>query len=118
VNFIAKHKIYKSGTAHRFELKKPVKDFILSKDFTDWKHSFFEDISFFNSEETELLATVSHENYIIKLLTEEERTQLREKGIDFWCDWGTIEDIKSTTKSRSRKSTFKNFMDMLWAAFG
>lgn len=118
VNSVAEYKIYQSGPAHRFELTKPVKDFVLSKDFQDWRNTFFEDISFFNSEGTELLATVSHENNIVKLLTKDERTQLKEKGIDFWCSWGTLDEVKSTTKRRNRKSIFKSIMDMLWAAFG
>ena len=112
VNSIAEQKIYKSGSQHRFKLTKPIKDFVLNKDFQDWRNSFFD------SDEIELLATVSHENYIIKLLTEDERTQLKEKGIDFWCDWGTLDEQKSKSKLRNRKSTFKSIMDMLWAAFG
>lgn len=88
---IAENKIYKSGKAHRFELVKPVKDYVLSKDFNDWLNTFFEDISFFNSDGTELLATISHENCIVKLLKEEERSQLLEKGIDFWCEWRKVD---------------------------
>lgn len=114
---VANQKLYTSGTQHRFELTSPVKEFVLKRDFSDWQNSFFEDISLFNSDETEILATISHERYVIKLLSQNERLLLKEKGIDFWCEWETLEDVKRKTQSRDRKSIVKSILEILGTVF-
>jgi hypothetical protein len=117
LNKVSEHKIYKSGTQHRFQLTSKIKNFILSKEYQEWCNTYFEDMSFFNEDEIELLATVSHENYVIKFMTEHERSDLKNKGINFWSDWGTLEEQKTKSSSRNKKSIFKNILDIFWAIF-
>lgn len=88
----ANNKIYKSGNSKRFEITDSITHFILSKEFREWRDSYFEDISFFSQEGTEILATITHENYVIKLMTESEKVEMKDKGIDFWCEWETLTD--------------------------
>lgn len=118
VKDVSENKIHKAGPLHRFQLASPIQDFIMNKEYESWRNFYYEDLSFFAADGTELMATVSHENYVIKLMTENEQKELKEKGIDFWCDWGTLEEQKGKSKSKDRKSTFKNMMGMLWAMFG
>ncbi|UII24667.1 hypothetical protein LVD15_15235 [Fulvivirga maritima] len=115
INSVADHKIYHSGQSHRFELKQPVEDWVLSKGLKYWPKAFLQDVSFFDAEGTELMATISHKRYIIKLLSEDERLQLKDKGIDFWCSWRSLEEVESTVKSRDRKSIFKSLIEIIEA---
>ena len=46
-----------------------------------------EDISFLR-QNSEFLGTISHENYIVLQMTEDERQSWNKKGFNFEFDWG------------------------------
>lgn len=77
-----KDKIYISGEFRRYRLSSEVKEFIFSKSYKSWYNYQFEDLSLLKNE-TEVLATITHENYVILLMTEEERQELNAQGFDF-----------------------------------
>ncbi len=79
-------KIYQSGSILRFHLTDNIKRFILQKAYSDWKNYFIEDVCFL-SEGREILSTVSHEDYIIMPLNEDQRQNLNNKGFDFDVEW-------------------------------
>jgi hypothetical protein len=81
------YKIYPSGLYVRFTLTYKVKSFIKSKEYKDWYNYDLEDISFIKGD-NEILATITHHNYIILQSTEKQRKELKDKGFNFWCDWG------------------------------
>jgi len=82
-----RNKIYPSGHSLKYRLTNSVKDFIRSKQCDEWNNYNLEDISFLKDDK-EFLATITHENQIILQTTEKQRNELKEKGFDFWCDWG------------------------------
>lgn len=79
-------KIYQIGKIIQIQLSDTVKRYILQKDYTDWKNYFIEDVCFL-SKGKEILSTVSHENYIIMPLSEDQRQELNNKGFDFDMEW-------------------------------
>jgi hypothetical protein len=80
-------KIY-SGTEYiRFGLSDKVKQFIREKGIHGWRNTQLEDISFLQ-QDLEFLATVSHENYVILQMTEDERKSWNGKGFNFAFDYG------------------------------
>lgn len=80
-------KIYRSGQFIRYHLTDRTKNFIKSKKYSDWRSYLFEDISFLKNGK-EFFATITHENYVILQLTEEQRSILNKKGFNFQYDWG------------------------------
>jgi hypothetical protein len=80
-------KIYNGTEYIRFRLSDKVKDFIRKKGIRGWRNTQLEDISFLR-QNFEFLGTVSHENYIILQMTEDERKSWNEKGFNFEFDYG------------------------------
>lgn len=79
-------KIYNSSEYIRFKLTDKTKDFIKKQGIQGWRNSQLEDISFLR-QGIEFLGTVSHENYIILQMTEDERQSWNEKGFKFEINW-------------------------------
>ena len=77
-----KNKIYPSGKYRRYRLTEKMKDFIFSRSYTSWSGYQFEDLSLLKGE-VEILASITHENYIFIQTTEEERKELNKAGYDF-----------------------------------
>ena len=77
-----KDKIYPSGKYRRYKLTSKLKDFILSKKYDSWANYQFEDLSLIKNEK-EILATITHENYIYIMTTDEERKEFNKRGFDF-----------------------------------
>lgn len=86
-----KDKLYASGKFRRYNLTQRMKDFLLSKSYASWSGFQFEDLSLLKGNK-EILATITHENYIFILTTEEERKKLNEAGFDF----GELFDLPSS----------------------
>ncbi len=82
-------KIYSSGIFRRYKLSSRVKDFILSKPYKDWNNYQFEDLSLLK-DGTEILATITHENYVFAQMFEQERVELNKQGFEF----GELRDIE------------------------
>ncbi len=80
-------KIYRSGEYIRFRLTDKVKDFVRQRGIIGWTNTQLEDISFLR-QNFEFLGTISHENYIILQMTEDERSSWNKKGFNFEFDWG------------------------------
>ena len=98
-----KDKIYRSGEFVRYRLSDRLKGFIQSKKYSDWHSFYFEDISFLKDGE-EFFATITHENFVIIRLTENERINFNKRGFHFDGDWGTnpmamTENMKEVSKS-------------------
>jgi len=79
-------KIYQTGEFLRFPFTDGIKQFILHKDYADWRNHFIEDVCFI-SNGIEVLSTVTHENYIIMLLSEHQRHELNNNGFEFEIEW-------------------------------
>jgi hypothetical protein len=79
-------KLYSSGKCIQFPLTENVKNFVLLKSYADWYNFCIEDPSF-RSGGKELLATVTHENYVIMLLSEKQREELNIQGFEFEIEW-------------------------------
>jgi hypothetical protein len=77
-----KDKVYPSGSYRRYRLTEKVKKFILAKEYQSWLNYQIEDLSLIKDGK-EILATITHENYIFILATEEERLQWNTRGFDF-----------------------------------
>jgi hypothetical protein len=77
-----KNKIYANGKFIRFKLSDRLKEFVKSKKISTWKNYCLEDISLLNGS-TEILATITHENYIYLLLTELEAEDFNNQGFNF-----------------------------------
>ena len=86
-----KNKIYSSGNCLKFKLSKKVISFIKAKEYPDWYNYYLEDISFIKNC-TEMLSTITHENYVIMLIKPEDVVSLNKEGFDF-VEWGEIGDI-------------------------
>lgn len=80
-------KIYQSGQFIRYRLSDSLKKFVQSKKYSEWNFFVFEDISFLKGGK-EFFATITHENYIIIRLTEEELFYFNKIGFNFNIDWG------------------------------
>jgi hypothetical protein len=79
-------RLYPGRKVFRYRITKKILGFINSKGYKDWENYFFEDISFRSNGE-EFLATITHENYVIMLLTEDERSKLNSRGYNFDIEW-------------------------------
>ncbi|WP_156126166.1 hypothetical protein [Hymenobacter sp. DG25B] len=77
-------RVYKA--THRFSLTPEVVAYIKGVAFHDWKNGAFEDPALYH-DNTLLLGTISHEDYVVLPLTEDERAQLNGQGFDIWCEW-------------------------------
>jgi len=77
-----KKKIYRHGEIIRYKLNDEVIEFISNKSFAEWRNYYFEDISFLK-DDLEILATITHENYVIVLLNENQLSDLNAKGYNF-----------------------------------
>lgn len=82
-----KDKIYSSGYSIEFRWNDKLKDFIKSKSYAEWYSFYFEDIAFLRDGK-EILSTITHENYVIMLMTDYQREELNKKGFNFSSDWG------------------------------
>jgi|GEM_PF-3288577 DNA gyrase/topoisomerase IV subunit A len=80
-------KIYNGTEYIRFKLTDKVKDFVRKRGIIGWTNTQLEDISFLR-QNFEFLATISHENYIILQMTEDEKNSWSKKGFNFEFDWG------------------------------
>jgi hypothetical protein len=80
-------KIYNGIEFIRFRLSDNVKSFIRTKGLFGWTNSQLEDISFLR-DGFEFLGTVSHENYLILQMTDEERKSWNDSGFNFEYDYG------------------------------
>ncbi len=94
-----KNKIYASGQFIRFKLTEKVKEFIKDKSYADWAGKNLEDISFLKNGK-EFFATISHENYVILQMTEQQKTDLNNKGFNFEWDFG-VDPAKENENSKS-----------------
>ena len=86
LNYKKNEKIYSSGKQLLFPLNEKVLKFINSKEYNEWKNFCIEDPSFMKDGK-EILATITHENYIIMLLSEKQRVMLNSKGFEFKIKW-------------------------------
>ena len=77
-----KNKIFSSGEYLKFHLKEEMKDFIRSMKYSEGFNYYIEDISFIESN-VEILATITHENYVIMLLSENQKNDLNKQGYNF-----------------------------------
>ena len=77
-----KNKIYPSGYSMRYKMCNELKEFIQSKKYKDWLNYNFEDISFINSE-IEFFATITHENFIIIKMSNNQRKIFNAFGCNF-----------------------------------
>ncbi|MBK8390720.1 MAG: hypothetical protein IPL23_16150 [Saprospiraceae bacterium] len=77
-----KDKIYASGKFRRYKITDSIKNFVWHKEYLTWKNYQFEDLSLLKNN-VEILATITHENYIFISISEQERVVLNEKGYDF-----------------------------------
>lgn len=77
-----KDKIYSSGEFVRFKLSDDLKRYIKSKTFKDWYNYCLEDMSLLK-EEKELLASITHEEQVYLLLSEDEAQNLNTLGYNF-----------------------------------
>lgn len=82
-------KFYASGDFRRYRLSPRVKEFILSKPYNAWRNYQFEDLSLLK-DGTEILATITHENYIFACMSEQERADLNVQGFEF----GALQETK------------------------
>ncbi|SFG62987.1 hypothetical protein [Pontibacter chinhatensis] len=82
-------KFYASGSFRRYRLSPRVKDFILSKPYNAWRNYQFEDLSLLK-DGTEILATITHENYIFARMSEQERAELNRQELEF----GALQETK------------------------
>lgn len=83
------NKFYASGDFRRYRLSLRVKGFILSKPYNAWRNYQFEDLSLLK-DGTEILATITHENYVFARMSKQERTALNKQGLGF----GALQEIK------------------------
>jgi hypothetical protein len=81
-----KGKIYSYGMFIRFRLTENLKEFILSKSYSDWDNFYLQDISFLK-DGIEFFATITHENYIIVQLSDSYRDDFNKKGFHFELEW-------------------------------
>jgi hypothetical protein len=82
-------KIYPSGNFRRYRLSERVRKFILSKPYKDWSNYQFEDLSLMK-DGAEILATITHVNYVFAQMNEEERNEFNEQGYEF----GQLQEIE------------------------
>jgi hypothetical protein len=80
------NKIHSDGKCIRFNLSTEVINFVKSKSYDSWKNYCLGDISFLINEK-EIMATISHHEEIILLLTPTQKEELQKLGFDFWCEW-------------------------------
>lgn len=83
---VRKDKVYPAGEFIRYRLGKEVIDFVRSKELSHWQNFPLEDISFLK-DGIEFLATVSHEGYVVLLMTEEEKETRNSQGFHFDFEW-------------------------------
>jgi hypothetical protein len=76
-----RNKIYSSGNFIRFKLSERLKEFVASKKIKEWHIYGLEDISFLQYD-IEILATITHENYLYIFLNDEEKDFLNNLGLD------------------------------------
>lgn len=87
-------KIYNGTDYIRFRLTGKVKDFVRQRGIIGLRNTQLEDISFlrqnfeFLRQNFEFLGTISHENYIVLQMTEDERQSWNKRGFNFEFDWG------------------------------
>jgi len=79
-------KIYSTSKYIQFPLTDVMRNFMLLKKYSEWYNYCIEDPAFLK-EGKELLATITHENYVIMLLSEEQRGVLNSKGFNFDVEW-------------------------------
>ncbi len=87
-------KIFVSGYSIEYLLNDSLKSFIKSKRYIDWRNYHLEDIALLQNGQ-EILSTITHENYVIMLMSENQRNELNSKGFDFSFDFGA-EPFKRT----------------------
>jgi hypothetical protein len=76
-----RNKTYSSGNFIRFKLSERLKEFVASKKIKEWRIYGLEDISFLQND-IEILATITHENYLYLFLTDEEKNLFNKLGLD------------------------------------
>jgi len=74
------------SATHRFYLTPEVAAFFVDKPYWYFDISTFEDVALYK-DDTLVLGTITHEDYVVMLLNESERQQLNQQGLDFWCEW-------------------------------
>lgn len=109
IDIIETTKLNKRG-ALRFKLSPSVKLFIKSKKYYDWNGYNLEDMTFVKNEKI-FFTTITHENYIILETSEKSRNELKNKGFDFWCDWGT--DPEGVDEIKEKKTLFEKLKNLL-----
>ena len=77
-----KDKIYPRGKFVRFEISSSIKEFIYSKRYKSWKGFCLEDISILKDGK-EILATITHENYIYIMGTSSQVDEINSLGFQF-----------------------------------
>ncbi|WP_188816312.1 hypothetical protein [Hymenobacter cavernae] len=77
-------KIYNSGKVIRLALNEDTKRFILDKKWAEWKGFPLEDVSFIK-DDIELVATITHEDYILINLTDEEKIIFEDNNPNLFC---------------------------------
>jgi hypothetical protein len=87
-------KIYNGVEFIRFTLTDKVKTFVKANGLFGWTNSQLEDISFLRNG-FEFLGTISHENFLILQMTDDQRRTFNDKGFNFVYDYGadTREEI-------------------------
>ncbi len=84
-NIIWQHRVnsglYPGYKAH-YKLTDDVIKFIIGRTFEDWSNFFFEDVALVKGK-VELLATITHEKYIVCLLDSKQLSTFESRGFDF-----------------------------------
>jgi hypothetical protein len=89
-NFIIKEKregkIYSTGKYLSFVLDNSIIEFIFSMDYSEWHNFSMEDLCLVKNN-IDILSTITHENYVILLMTEQQKEELNYNGFNFDVEW-------------------------------
>ncbi len=78
-------KLFLSNKQVRYKNCPEIKEYLLSKNFSDWQHHYLEDPSLIRKD-LEFLACRSNKGRIVLLISEQERQYLISKGLDIWFE--------------------------------
>jgi hypothetical protein len=78
-------KLFISNKSVRYKNSPEMKEYLLNKKFSDWRHHYLEDPSLIRKE-IEFLSCRSNKGRIVLFISEEERKYLISKGLDIWFE--------------------------------
>lgn len=83
--FEKRKKLFMSNKSVRYKNTPEIKEYLLSKKFSDWRHHYLEDPSLIRKE-VEFLSCRSNKGRIVLFISEEERKYLISQGLDIWFE--------------------------------